>query len=848
MGRPSVSPLLWVAAAAWVGSVTGTEVAQASWVRSDAAPLLWAAAGLALLLGLAARIRRPVVTWAAYALVLCALLAAGRGVALARTAASLEASAPQEWYGVVTEDPRDGSFGVSVTVRLEAAAGADLVRISWPDGVPQPRYGEQLALSTRLRCADRLAANAADLFRRAELLRATPWKVRSLGMQAGLLGALAGWRNASVDRLRRLGGRGAETLASMLFAAPAGGDGALAVQDARTAGVAWLVTASGIHLAVIVLIAERLAGLAHLQRRGRAVVCAAVIAAVSFAAGLRISLLRAAIVGCVGLLGRFQGRRRDATSGLAAAVLVLLAMDTAAAYDVGLLLAVCAVLSIALFAPLANSWLTPLVGSHAAWALGSSVVAQAGIAPLAASLFGGVAVMGPVLLIVSGPVVEAGIALGIVGSLLTGVSGRAADVLLWAGAQAASAAAALWHVAAQIPGAVLPVSAVPVWSAPLWLGAAAALWVRWPRPQRAARVRIGATALVAVLMLSGFAHGVSGPVVDVMDIGQGDAILIRDGSHAVLVDTGPEPAVLRQALARAGTTSFEGVVLTHAHADHIGGLDGLAGMSRPQWIGVPDVVDTAVESLAADCAPRAGQVLRLHRDMTFSVGRITARVLWPRGGERRLSANDTSVVILLTCEGRTALLLGDAEEQAQRGALDVMASPVDMLKVAHHGSPNGNVPTALERWRPPLALISVGEGNRFGHPSRVALGTLAGIGARVRRTDLESDLVWDWSSKAADSTSVSGAAPLCDNRSWKWPSSGRTDPVGQAVSWLLPISPISSPSISSTAPSRCCSSARRGDCATDWPPWPTWISTSMCSTGPRPPPTTCSTPPTPCPS
>jgi competence protein ComEC len=647
--------------------------------------------------------------------------------------------------------------------------------------------------------------------------------------------------------LAAIGGRGSQALASMVFASPPTGDGAAVVEDARTAGVAWLITASGLHLAVMVLLAERLAGLAHLGKRGRAIVSLAMAVVVCIAAGLRVSLLRAALAGGAGLVARLLGRRREATTGLAAAVLLLVALDSSAAYDVGLQLAVCAVLAIALFGPLAKEWIAPLVGRRAAWALGASVAAQAGIAPLAASLFGGLAVLGPVVLVIGGPVVEVAVALGLAGAV-AGVAGAGAgDVLLRVASQAAAAATAVWHVAAQVPGAVVPVPAQPAWALAAWSAGAVGLWMWWPRPRRAARVRIGAVALGLVVALSGFVHGVSGAVIDVMDVGQGDAIVIRDGAHAVLVDTGAEPAVLRQALARAGVGALEGVVLTHAHADHVGGLDGLAGIARPGWIGVPDVVDTAVDALATDCGARAAEVVRLRRDMTFTVGRVTVRVLWPRGGDRRLAANDTSVVLLATCEGRTALLLGDAEEQAQRGVLDVFAGPVDMLKVAHHGSRNGNVPLALETWRPPLALISVGAGNSFGHPSSAALDELAAIGARVRRTDRESDLLWDWSVPALRAASLPVASVLlCDNRTQTWPPFGRTDAVRQAAAWLPPISPTSSPSTSSTAPSRCCSSAPRSGCVTAWPPSPTWISTWMSSTGPRPPPTMCSTPPTRC--
>jgi competence protein ComEC len=554
-----------------------------------------------------------------------------------------------------------------------------------------------------------------------------------------------------------------------------------------------------------------------------------------FAGSLRLTLVRVALVTCAGLLARLVGRRRDAMAGLSLAVMLLLLGDPGVAYDSGLMLAVCATTALIVFRSLVTQWLTPVAGRSLGRLLGASVAAQVGVAPLAATLFGGIPLYGPLVLAFSVPVVEVAYVLGLAGALATQANDRAGRVILWLAAQAGALTAAIWHFAAGLPGALIPTTALPAWSVVICLGAAAMLWLRWPTPRRAARVRIGAASALVVLLAFTALRSTGTVGLRVMDVGQGDAILIRDGGHAVLVDTGPDPAVLRQALARAGCASLDGVVLTHAHADHIGGVAGLAGVTRPAWIGIPDVVDSAVDSLERDVSSRAERVIRLRRDMVFDVGATHVRVLWPRGGERRLSANDTSVILLVERGGSLALLLGDAEQQAQSGALDAFAATVGMLKVAHHGSVNGNVPEALAAWRPQVALISVGMGNRFGHPADEALRTLASIGAAVHRTDLEGDLTWEWSGAPARSASVSTLGPLCDNRTRRRSLPNRAGFSRLVLLWPLPTSPISSPSISSTAPSNSCSSARRSACAIACPRSPISTSTWMCSTA-RPPP------------
>jgi competence protein ComEC len=646
-------------------------------------------------------------------------------------------------------------------------------------------------------------------------------------------------------------------LASMVFGVAATGGAAQALLDARTAGVAWAIATSGLHLAAIVLLADRVGSLVGLGRRGRAALVLGALLVTTLAAGLKLSLVRAAFVASATVLARLIGRRRDASAVLGAVIAAIVLTDPAAAYDVGLALGALAVGTLVVFAGLARAWLRPLVGRRVSGALGASVAAQAGVAPLVAALFGGVALLGPIVLVLSGPVVAGAVMFGFAGAGVLPVARAPGETLLRFGSLAADAAARIWAAAAGVTGAFVPTAGVPWWAWVAWAALGAGLWLRWPLPKRAARVRAGGAALLVVLSLVSLRPPMVQTGVVVMDIGQGDAVLIRDGGHAVLVDTGPDPTVLRQALARAGVHALEGLVLTHAHADHTGGLDGLQGVARPAWIGVPDVVDGAVDALARTCANRTDAVVRLRRDMTFTVGSTTVRVLWPQGGERMLAANDTSVVLLVEHARHRALLLGDAEERAQRGVLEAWSRPVEMLKVAHHGSTNGSIPTALAAWRPPLALISVGAGNSFGHPHAAALSALADIGAVVRRTDRDGDLAWDSNADVVaapqSAASLRPKAPatspvLCDNRCAGVPAGLPTARDTRTSAWPRPTCPISSPSTSSTAPSSCCWSVPRNGCATGWPRWPTWTSTWRPSTGIPPPSRTCSTPPTPCPS
>ena len=786
-----------------------------------------------------------------YVVLVCALAfaaALAHSGSLVSRATLLESAGPTTWSGTVGTDAVTGAFGTSVEVRLDAAPSGPVAIVSWPEGAPAPGYGQRVTLDGRLKA--RLRADAsAEAFRRGEILSLRPWKVSIRGWAAPPLGWVASWRAGVLAALKRLGGAGAETLACMLFAAPPGPQAARVIENARTAGVAWAVTTSGLHLAAIVAMVGAFAGMVGCGRRGRAVATVTTLGIAVLAAGLRLSLVRAAIAAAVAMLARLVGRRRDATAALGATVLLLVALDPAASYDLGLLMGVVALIAIAAFSGLAATWLRPLAGASVSRALGASLAAQVGVAPISASMFGGVALAGPVTLALTGPLVAGAAAVGLCGAMIVPLWPGGADAVLRLAAIVAQGAAALWAFVARAPATFVASPEVPWWAWAVWILGACALWAWWPCPRRAARVRAGAMFIAIALGASIFGTVPSSARIQVLDVGQGDAVLVRDGPHTLLVDTGPDPVTLRRALARANVRSLEGLVLTHAHDDHTGGLPGLEGVARPAWIGVPDVEDDAVERLASDCAARTGTVVRLRRDMSWMVGATRVRVLWPTGGERRLDANDTSVVLLVEQEGGRALLLGDAEERAQRGVLDVWSAPVEMLKVAHHGSSNGNVPMALSAWKPRVAQISVGTGNRFGHPSATALDSLAAVGARIERTDLQGDLEWAGDGSGVAAVAAAARSPVCDNPCPKRTSlHGPGLVCGTVVAWLSENCRTSSPSTSSTVPRNCCWSAPHAGCVTGWPPWQTSTSTWRRSMAARPPPTRSSMRPTPCPS
>jgi competence protein ComEC len=252
------------------------------------------------------------------------------------------------------------------------------------------------------------------------------------------------------------------------------------------------------------------------------------------------------------------------------------------------------------------------------------------------------------------------------------------------------------------------------------------------------------------------------------DVGQGDAIVLATGrpGWVVLVDAGPDDGPVDACLDRLGVQGIALVVLSHLHADHVGGL---AGALRDRAIGGVAVGPVREPAWAlrhvADAAAGAGAPL-----VALTAGRrlewpaLTLDVIGPQhpaafvDGDDGTAVNDGSLVLRARTPVGTVLLTGDVELAAQA---DLLASGADLradvLKLPHHGSRYTSV-AFLNAVSPRAVLVSVGAGNRYRHPDPGLVGGLERAGAAVRRTDLAGDVAVVGGS--ADLELVSRGSPL----------------------------------------------------------------------------------------
>lgn len=467
------------------------------------------------------------------------------------------------------------------------------------------------------------------------------------------------------------------------------------------------------------------------------------------------SVLRAAACGAVALLALATGRRRSLVPALATAVLLLVLCDPWLARSYGFLLSVLATGALLTLAP---RWSRALrrrgVPGRLAEALAAAGAAQALCAPVVAVLSARVSLVGVPCNLLAEFLVAPATVLGFAALATAPVLMPVAKALAWGAGWPAGWLAAVARAGAALPGA--GVDWPGSWAGALLLGVviAAVLVVGRRLVGHPWWCGVcGVLLLLAVVRPTPLTRAITGwPPPGwrfaMCDVGQGDATVLAVGAgKGVVVDAGPDPALVDRCLRTLGVTEVPLVVLTHFHADHVAGLPGVL-RGRP----VGAIETTALEQPAEQAefvrrqaAARRVPVVRAAAGEERRAGPLSWRVLWPPAGSEPgpEGANDASVTLLVRVAGLRLLLLGDLEPPAQQALLrspeGALLNRVDVLKVAHHGSAFQD-PELIRRAAPRAALVSVGADNTYGHPAPGTVAALRASGAVVLRTDRDGAL------------------------------------------------------------------------------------------------------------
>ncbi len=750
------------------GAACGLALAPASPARVPATPLLAAALIAGGVLALArGGTHRPGIAW----LALIALAAATGGMAVgAMRIAAIDAGAldgptgrEATVTGYVTAVPHrsDGD----VTVRVSTTGGR--VALEGHEPVPDLPIGSEVRATGTLAHPPPWEADYLSRFGIREVLRA-PAIEPTGNRRGGVSGAVDGVRDRAAAALES-GTPDAE--AALLRGFLLGEDDRIdpaTVDDFKRAGLAHLLAVSGDCVMLLALLGAWLLGIAGVPLRARLVALLALIAVYVPVAGAGPSIQRAGIMGAAGVVAALAGRPRWRWYALLLAATLTLLLNPRSVVDPSWQLSFAAVIGILVFAAPIRDLILGTAGraesreppSAARRALaegaGVTIAATLATAPLFAHHFGAVSLASLPANLLALPAIAPMMWLGMLAAILGQVPGAPVEPFTaLAGLLSAYVAQVARWLAA--PGWAQLGVELPAWpqvgaayAALAVAMSAAGAWARRrhgiARPHR--RLRLAALAIAAavacVALGVGSAPGAAEPEprlrVVVLDVGQGDSILLdpEDGGP-VLVDGGPAGDDLRGQLSDEGVTDLAAAVVTHDQADHVGGLDELLYSRFPvhRLVYAEPGPDFRRAARAADVP-----ALRVSEGSEVRSGSLHLEVLWPPGSaldRPGTDPNQSALVMLARWHSFSMLLTADAEAEA----VPIDPGPIDVLKVAHHGSDDAGLDALLDRTAPRLAVISVGAGNPYGHPTAETLATLAGHGIPTLRTDQAGDVSID---------------------------------------------------------------------------------------------------------
>ncbi len=651
------------------------------------------------------------------------------------------------------EDIMEGEYATSCVASVKPDGKTPLkVRLQLPQSDEALSYGDVIHASARLVAPSRttqeyfwrngiVASARIDSFERKE---------RHDG-----LGFLAALRQKALSFFDSQGGAGSALMRAIVFGERNALNEEGAYDDMKITGLAHLVAVSGSHLVTISMLMSLALRFARVPRGVGIALQVIFVCAYLVLTAMPLSAIRAACMVCVTMTAFFAKRRASSLMALSVCIGVMIAHTPQTALSMSFLLSIASTLGIVLFAGLFMDWLRFLkIGGipFVSESLALTGATQLCTAPVSGAVFSQISLIAPVSNIVAIPFFVVLCVGGFIATMLCFLFPAQSDVIL---APLIACAQVFCDVAAclaHMPYACIPYDGDVVAALVMTALSVTALWVFWPRPSK--RLLAGVLGFVTVALSVSIlaASWLRHDEIIMLDVGQGDAFLVRSEGRSVLIDTGNKDADLLAGLARHGAYRLDAVIISHSDDDHVGSLDALKGVVAVESVYV------AQPALTCTCVP-CENLRALSKDVThgietgslevgdhLKVGNFDLSVIWPdaytdKGG----NADSLTMVLSRRFENgttHTALFCGDAEApQIEAMIRKGLVGDIDILKVGHHGSRQAVDGAVMDVLSPEVSLISVGEQNRYGHPTQETLNYLALYVSDVYRTDKNGDVI-----------------------------------------------------------------------------------------------------------
>lgn len=531
--------------------------------------------------------------------------------------------------------------------------------------------------------------------------------------------------------------------------------------DMKTVSLTHLMAVSGANCAIVAGVIFLALSKIRVSRFVRAMISTLAIVGYVELVGPEPSVVRAGFMAITVVLAVSVGRKPTPISALGFAVLCLLIIDPWLAVDFGFLLSVGATAGILILTPALYERLKRKLPRYFALALSVSIGAQVFCLPVLLQLQDGLPTYSVLANVLAEPLVAPVTVLGIAACslawLLPGVSvllTYLASLATWCIAQLSHYFAALpWATLNWLSGAIASLVAVLI----------AVLLLIWLKTKNHKWRTLSAVTLIIILACTSMAQipikrvasswPPNGWQVVQCDVGQGDALVLRSGQSVAVIDVGRDDEPIDECLTELQVRRIDLLVLTHFDLDHVGGLAGalkgrivghalISPFDDPRWAATRSLDQLRLSGAKVTVANQA---------TTGRLGEVQWRVIGPAVPNSQIEdSNDGSLVMFWSFSAFSLLTMADAGERSQQFIASKSISWLSraaeskplIVKVSHHGSAD-QFAEFIEALSPEVSLISVGQGNSYGHPTSRTLRLLEGLNSKVLRTDQDGAVAID---------------------------------------------------------------------------------------------------------
>lgn len=548
----------------------------------------------------------------------------------------------------------------------------------------------------------------------------------------------------------------------------------------KCAGLAHLVAVSGAHLSLVTAILLIFLKKLKLKKWKIIFIQSIFIFAYLICAAVPISALRAAFMAYVAIFSFFSKRRPAPLNALGICIIILIALNPQTCISVSFALSAGSTLGIIIFSRLFEYWILnfikkcpQLISSATALTFSAGICSQ----PLSISIFMQLPLIAPISNIICTPIFTLLCGWGLIATVFSSIFYEVLPIIskifMWLAYITSEFLAQVVRVLSALPYASIPASMNTIFAVLLSFIICFLLYKTWPTSlTKLKNIRsikkfwyLGICLASVCLLIIFLIPKSSGTELIVLDVGQGDSILLKSKGKNFLIDTGNQDNLLKTRLAEQGINHLDGLLITHPDDDHCGSCDVIEQLIVVDKVYIAKDLVTCND---ANCQKLTNQIRKIVQDSSIEkmsvgdkicFGEIELDVIWPdkytdNGGNADSLCVMANIDIANDDEiDARALLCGDAEYNEIDKMLSKGRIPkLDIYKCGHHGSKNALSDESVKKLDPKISLISVGSKNRYGHPANTTLQKLENCGSRIYRTDQQGTIDCKFNTKTIDIT------------------------------------------------------------------------------------------------